>query len=83
MGNPIKIRLAQLGKKQVDLLEELQKRGFKTLADSTLCKIVNGRMESPQSDAVKKVITTILDEWEKEQKKEDKRYDVSKGNCQH
>ena len=66
MGNPIKIRLAQLGKKQVDLLEELHKRGFKTVADTTLSKIINGRMESPQADAVKKVIAVILEEWERE-----------------
>ena len=65
MGNPIKIRLAQLDKKQVDLLEELQKRGFKTLADTTLSKIINGRMESPQADAVKGMIPVVLDEWER------------------
>lgn len=64
MGNPTKVRLAQLGKKQVDLLEELRARGFKTLADSTLCKIINGRMESPQADAVKGAIDMILSDWE-------------------
>ena len=38
MGTEIKIRLLKLGKKQIDLLPELQKKGFRKIAHNRFIK---------------------------------------------
>lgn len=68
MGNGIKITLLELGKKQVDLLDELRKRGYKRLHPSQLSEYINGRQNSPQAYVVKDLIYKILDEWKAERK---------------
>lgn len=63
MSNSIKISLAELGKKQVDLLEELKKRGYKTLYPTQLSNYINGRESGPQANAVKATIYEIINYW--------------------
>lgn len=62
----IKVRLIQLGKKQVDLLAELQKRGFPKLSPSLLSNYINGRDRTPQRNSVLDMADRILSEWESE-----------------
>lgn len=64
MGKDIKIRLLEMGKKQVDLLEELRENGFPNLYDSQLSKYLSGRDKSPQAIAVLKLVEEILTKWE-------------------
>ena len=61
--------LAVLGKKQVDLLYELQKRGYKKLCQQQLSGYLRGVIHGPQADAVIKLSYIIIDEWRKEMKK--------------
>ena len=68
MGNSVKIRLAKINKKQVDLLKEIRKRGFKNLQPPALSTYINGNSTAPQSEAVMKLVYEILSKWEKEQK---------------
>lgn len=68
MGNTTKVRLAILGKKQIDLLFEIRKRGYKNLEPPTLSTYINGNSTSPQAQAVLELIDTILTEWESEVK---------------
>lgn len=62
-NNLIKAELALLGKKQVDLLYEIQKRGYKGLHQSQLSAYLRGTVCGAQSEAVLKLVHTIIDEW--------------------
>lgn len=64
MGNEIKIRLLKLGKKQVDLLAEIRKRGYSKICASSLSRYINGVDITPHGMAVKELIYQLLDEWE-------------------
>lgn len=64
--NLIKIGLLECGKKQVDLLSELHKRGFPGLQASQLSSYIGGRIPSPQARAVLKLTDIILEEWKAE-----------------
>ena len=66
MGNIYKSRLAALGKRQVDLLAEVRKRGYKNLQPPQISNYLSGMYTGPQAQAVLKIIGDILDEWEKE-----------------
>lgn len=61
----IKVRLLKLNKRQVDLLDEIRKRGYPKLDQSVLSRYVNGRVISPQSQSVLAICEKILNEWEK------------------
>ena len=65
MNKDIKVRLTQLGKKQVDLLEVIRKRGYPKLLSCTLSSYINGHVLGPQSEVVLTIAREILDEWEK------------------
>ncbi len=65
-SNLIKSELALLGKKQVDLLYEVQKRGYKRLGQSQLSAYLRGTLNGPQAEAVKKLACIIIDEWKNE-----------------
>lgn len=67
MGNLIKARLATIGKRQIDLLEELRKRGYPNLYATQLSTYINGYGCGPQAVAVKDLIFDILEEWEQAQ----------------
>lgn len=62
-NNLIKAELALLGKKQVDLLYEIQKRGYKGLHQSQLSAYMSGTVCGAQSEAVLKLAHLIIDEW--------------------
>lgn len=64
MGNMIKSRLAAIGKRQVDLLPELDSKGYK-IAPSQLSLYISGRLSTPQAGAVRDLIYEILEKWEK------------------
>lgn len=64
MGNTTKVRLAMLGKKQVDVLSEVRRRGYANLELSQLNAYINGRNTTPQAKAVMKIVDDVLNEWE-------------------
>ena len=62
----IKIKLLELNKKQVDLLDAVRKRGYPKLDPSVLSKYINGRAVTPQSKSVLALCENILAEWSTE-----------------
>ena len=60
----IKIKLLELGKKQVDLLDEVRKRGYPKLDPATLSKYINAHSITPQAKTVLAICDDILNEWE-------------------
>lgn len=66
MGKEIKIRLLQLGKKQVDLLPGIRERGF-SVTPPELSKFINEVCISPKAIAIREIILDLLNEWENEQ----------------
>lgn len=66
--NKYKVRLAELNKKNVDVLRELQKRGYKKLGAQALSSYFNGTVSGPQADAVCKMSDEIIRKWEQERK---------------
>ena len=61
----ILVRLAQLHKKQVDVIRELKKRGI-IVYPAEFSNFVNGVMHPPKSDLVLSEADKILTEWEKQ-----------------
>lgn len=64
----IKLRLLKLGKKQVDLLEEVRKRGYRNLYPTQLSQYILGKIQTAQAEAVLEICRQILVEWENERK---------------
>lgn len=65
-----KIRLLQLGKKQVDLLDELHKQGFTRVDPAGLSNAINHRTNTPLAYRIREETEKILEMWEKEQEQE-------------
>ncbi|MBO5369126.1 MAG: hypothetical protein J6B23_00460 [Clostridia bacterium] len=63
--NRFAVPLAQLGMRQVDLLYEIQKRGYPRLNQQQLSAYARGATVGPQADAVLKLGDMIIDEWAK------------------
>ena len=63
----IKVRLAELGKKQVDLIPELAKRGLK-VNPTELSNAILGRIQQPKTDKILSAANEIVSEWEKAEK---------------
>ncbi|MBQ6894853.1 MAG: hypothetical protein IJN40_05115 [Clostridia bacterium] len=61
--NKFAVALAQLGKKQVDLLYEVQRRGYPRLNQQQLSAYARGATVGPQADAVLKLCDMIIEEW--------------------
>ena len=59
----IKIRLMELGKKQVDLIPELAKIGIKT-EPAELSNALSGRYQKPKLDKILSACNVIVTEWE-------------------
>lgn len=68
MGNMTRARLCALGKKNVDLLDEIRKRGFPNLYETQLSRYIGHRDNGPQAMAVRELIQDILKEWEEQNK---------------
>lgn len=66
MAKDIKIKLFELGKKQVDLLRELRNRGQK-VSPQELSFFISGTLRTPKSEVVLKMSRDILKEWEDNQ----------------
>ena len=66
MKNIIKIRLLELGKKQIDLLAELERRGI-SAAPTELYDSINERLKTPKGTRIRTECLNILDEWEKKE----------------
>lgn len=62
----IKIRLIQLGKKQVDLLMEIHRRGHTEVTAAEMSNSLAYRLRTPKSCNIRKWCDEILTEWEKE-----------------
>lgn len=65
MGKEIKVRLMSLGRKQMDLLVEIRKRGYPRLQQPQLNAYINGAVTTPQSLVVMQLVDEILTEWER------------------
>ena len=59
----IKVCLAELGKKQVDLIPELAKRGLK-VNPAELSNAILGRIQQPKSDKILSAANEIVSAWE-------------------
>lgn len=66
MGNMTRARLYAIGKKQIDLLAEIQKRGYPNLYETQLSSYISGRNSGPQATAVRALVQEILTEWEEQ-----------------
>ena len=60
----IQHRLRRLGKTQIELLDEIHKRGYPELMLKTLNHYINNRSQSQQAEDVMKKAEKILEEWE-------------------
>lgn len=61
----IKVRLAELNKKQNELIPELVKRGIK-VNSTELSQAVNGTNQQPKMQTILSAVNEILSEWENE-----------------
>lgn len=63
-----KIRLLQLGKTQVDLVDYFMENGYPSMCPQTMSAIINMRLNTPQAYRVRHEIDRLLTKWENEQK---------------
>ena len=66
MENSVKLRLLNLGKKQVDLLKVIRKKGYTNLQPPQLSSYINGANTTPQAKAVMQIVYETLEQWEAE-----------------
>lgn len=59
----IKVRLAELGKKQVDLIPELAKMGLK-VNPAELSLAILGRSQQPKTEKILSAANEIVSTWE-------------------
>lgn len=70
-GRLIKIRLAKIGKRQVDLVDEINRRKYThkgnvlTVFQADMSNLVNDRYIKPKSEAIYKAADEVLTDWEK------------------
>lgn len=64
MSKLIKMKLLDLGRKQVDLMAELERRGI-TTSPPELSNSINGNLNTPKGSRIRQECLYILDEWEK------------------
>ncbi len=63
-GKAIKMKLLELGRTQLDLLEELKTYGY-NMKPQLLSSYITGYKQTPQSEIVLGIVEKILQEWEK------------------
>ena len=61
----IKARLISIGKKVVDLIPELEKRGIARVTPGELSNALNGRNTAQKAQDIVSHSNTIVSEWEK------------------
>lgn len=59
----IKARLAELGKKNVDVIREINLKGLSCSA-SEFSDAINGRNKSEKADSICEMASKIISEWE-------------------
>lgn len=64
----IKVRLAEINRKQVDLIPELRKRDIIT-NPSELSNVLKGIMQTPKAEKILSAVNEIVTEWEREHRK--------------
>ena len=64
--NKAKVILAQLDRKQYELIPELENAGYKTNT-CELSLILNGRLSTKRTEKIAETINGILDRWQNEQ----------------
>lgn len=62
----IRIGLLKLNKKHVDLIAELNRRGYPELKQNRLSDYLHQRVTGPKADRVLALARIIINEWEKE-----------------
>lgn len=62
----IKVRLVELGKKQVDLIPELAKKGLK-VNPTELSLAIGGKNQQPKMGDILSAANEIVSRWEQEQ----------------
>lgn len=65
----IKARLAKLGKKQIDLIPELHKRGITVSNPSELSNAINNLNRGPKGQAIASAANEILNDWEQDKQR--------------
>lgn len=60
----IKVRLLEVNKRQVDLIDELRKRGYPTIQPPELSAFINNKLTTPKAEAVLKICDEIITDWE-------------------
>ncbi len=60
----IKARLAALGKKQLELVPELAKRGLTISSPAELSNAINGHNAQPKAQQIVSAANEIIKEWE-------------------
>ncbi len=68
MRYSIKARLAELGKKNVDVIEEINRRGVNCCAPQ-FSDAINGRKKTETADLMCEMANDIISEWEKAKKR--------------
>lgn len=63
----IKVRLAELERKQIDLIPELAKRGIK-VNPTELSYAIRGRTQQPKAAKILSAANEIISEWESERR---------------
>lgn len=61
----IKVRLAELGRKQAELIPELSKKGLK-VNPTELSLAISGRVQQPKTDKILSAANEIVSAWENE-----------------
>lgn len=61
----IKVRLAELGRKQVELIPELAKQGL-SVNPTELSLAILGRSQQPKAEKILSVANEIISAWENE-----------------
>ena len=62
-----KIKLIELGKKQIDLVVELRKRNYK-IQPGELSQMLTGLLTTPKAEIIKNAVTEIIADWETDMK---------------
>lgn len=63
----IKVRLAELGRKQAELIPELSKKGLK-VNPTELSLAISGRVQQPKTDKILSAANEIVSAWEREKR---------------
>ena len=61
----IRARIIELGKKNVDVMDEMRRRGV-TSTPTQFSMSIAGRLAGPKADLIRETTEKIIEEWESE-----------------